>query len=162
MDWNESYRHRQADTLDLGCVKTCAHEKCAELFSLLSCPDNRRQRFWYNVATTCHVLQHAKSPLRVALAVGQREHRELATQRCVILQAGIASDGAQSSGGLRQAGSQANAGPTAHSGQNGNALLPIMLVSRDVSDDAGRCLELEEFLAGVGIGCLEVTPSSVP
>src|SRR6266446_7823101 len=70
---------------DLGCVKTCAHEKCAELFSLLSCPDNRRQRFWYNVATTCHVLQHAKSPLRVALAVGQREHRELATQRCVIL-----------------------------------------------------------------------------
>ena len=29
--------------LDPDCVKTCAHEKRAELFSLLSCPDNRRQ-----------------------------------------------------------------------------------------------------------------------
>jgi hypothetical protein len=26
---------------DLRCVKTCAHEKCAELFSLLSRPDSR-------------------------------------------------------------------------------------------------------------------------
>src|SRR5258705_12579018 len=29
---------------DLGCVKTCAHEKRAEWFSLLSYLDNRRQR----------------------------------------------------------------------------------------------------------------------
>ncbi len=28
---------------DLGCVKTCAHEKRAKWFSLLSYPDNRRQ-----------------------------------------------------------------------------------------------------------------------
>jgi hypothetical protein len=27
--------------IDLRCVKTCAHEKCAELFSLLSRPDSR-------------------------------------------------------------------------------------------------------------------------
>jgi hypothetical protein len=33
---------------DLGCVKTCAHEKRVELFSLLSCPDNRRQRFCFS------------------------------------------------------------------------------------------------------------------
>jgi hypothetical protein len=33
---------------DLGCVKTSAHEKCTELFSLLSCPDNRRQRFCFS------------------------------------------------------------------------------------------------------------------
>ena len=33
---------------DPGCVKTCAHEKRAELFSLLSCPGNRRQRFCFS------------------------------------------------------------------------------------------------------------------
>jgi hypothetical protein len=32
----------------LGCVKTCAHEKRAEWFSLLSYPDNRRQRFCFS------------------------------------------------------------------------------------------------------------------
>jgi hypothetical protein len=36
-----------ASAFDLGCVKTCAHEKCAELFSLLSCPDNHHQRFCF-------------------------------------------------------------------------------------------------------------------
>ena len=34
---------------DLGCVKTCAHEKRAEWFSLLSYPDNRRQRFCFQI-----------------------------------------------------------------------------------------------------------------
>jgi hypothetical protein len=33
---------------DPGCVKTCAHEECAELFSLLHCPDSRRQRFCFS------------------------------------------------------------------------------------------------------------------
>jgi len=33
---------------DLGCVKTCAHEKRAEWFSLSSYPDNRRQRFCFS------------------------------------------------------------------------------------------------------------------
>jgi len=33
--------------LTLAGVKTCAHEKRAELFSLLSCPDNRRQPFLF-------------------------------------------------------------------------------------------------------------------
>ncbi len=32
---------------DLGRVKTCANEERAELFSLLSCLDNRRQRFCF-------------------------------------------------------------------------------------------------------------------
>jgi len=31
-----------------GCVKTCAHEERAELFSLLSCPGNCRQRFCFS------------------------------------------------------------------------------------------------------------------
>ena len=30
-------------------MKTCAHEKCAELFSPLSCPDNRRQRLFFKL-----------------------------------------------------------------------------------------------------------------
>src|SRR6266704_2416312 len=34
--------------IDLGCVKTCAHEKRAEWFSLLSYPDNPRQRFCFS------------------------------------------------------------------------------------------------------------------
>src|SRR5258708_18836345 len=34
--------------IDPGCVNTCAHEKRAELFSLLSCPGNRRQRFCFS------------------------------------------------------------------------------------------------------------------
>src|SRR5262249_27659746 len=94
---------------------------------------------------------------RVALTAGQREYYDLATQRCVIAQGSVTTNGAQSSGGLRQAGSQADAGPTTHSGQDGNVLLPVMLVSCRVSDDAGGGLELEEFLARFGIGNLEVT-----
>src|SRR4029077_77225 len=115
------------------------------------------RRTQYNVATACHTPQHAKSPLRVTLAVGQREHGDLATERRVIVQAGITSDGAQSSRRVRQARSQADARPTAHAGQDRNVLLPAALVSRHVSDDAGRCFELEELLAGLGIGSLEVT-----
>jgi hypothetical protein len=34
--------------IDPGCVKTCAHEKHAELFSLLFRPCNRRQHFCFS------------------------------------------------------------------------------------------------------------------
>ena len=33
---------------DLGCVKTCAREEGAELFSLLPSPDSDRQRFCFS------------------------------------------------------------------------------------------------------------------
>jgi len=43
-----SHLAARTSEFDPGCVKTCAHEKRAELFSLLSCPDNRRQRFCFS------------------------------------------------------------------------------------------------------------------
>ena len=43
-----SHFKRVKSVHDLGRVKTSAHEKCAELFSLLSCPDNRRQHFCFS------------------------------------------------------------------------------------------------------------------
>src|SRR5260370_29937841 len=46
----QSGKHMLAASIspfDLGRVKTCAHEERAELFSLLSCLDNRRQRFCF-------------------------------------------------------------------------------------------------------------------
>jgi hypothetical protein len=34
--------------LGRGCVKTCTGQECAELFSLLSSPDNSCQRCWFS------------------------------------------------------------------------------------------------------------------
>ena len=42
-----SRRQPNSVAIDPCCVKTCAHEKRAELVSLLSCPGNRRQRFCF-------------------------------------------------------------------------------------------------------------------
>src|SRR5262245_19164998 len=82
---------------------------------------------------------------------GQRKHRKLAAERCVILQGGITSDSAQTFGGFSQASSKSNAGPAADAGQHRNVLLATMLIGAHVSDDAGRRLELVEFLARLGV-----------
>src|SRR5262245_12481339 len=87
---------------------------------------------------------------------GQRKHRELAAERCVVLQGSIATNGAQAGGGVRQPGGKTDTCPAADAGQNRDVLLATMLVGGDVSNDAGRCLELVEFLAGLGIDGLEV------
>jgi len=89
-------------------------------------------------------------------AARQREHRELTAQRCIVAQAGIATDSAQSSGRLRQPSGKADAGPTTHSGQNGNVLLPVMFVGRYVPDDARGRLEFVELLTGFGIDSLKL------
>src|SRR5260370_1015215 len=47
-------------------------------------------------------------------------------------------------------------GPAAVAGQNRNILLATMFIGGDVSNDAGRCLELVEFLARLGVNSLEV------
>src|SRR5262249_17929775 len=86
----------------------------------------------------------------------QRKHRELAAERCVILQGGITTDGAQTFGGFSQASSKTNAGPAADAGQDRNVLLATMLIGGHVSDDAGRRLELVEFLACLGVDGLEI------
>src|SRR5258708_29491583 len=58
--------------------------------------------------------------------------------------------------GLQQTGRQADAGPTTDAGKYGNVLLAAVLIGHDVADDAGRGLELVEFLTGLGIDGLQV------
>src|SRR5215831_15683400 len=65
----------------------------------------------------------------------QCKHRELAAERCIIPQGSIAANSAQAGGGAADAG------------QDCNVLLATMLVGGHVADDAGRRLELVEFLA---------------
>src|SRR5262249_19550139 len=86
----------------------------------------------------------------------QCKHRELAAERCVILQGSIATNGAQAGGGIRQPGGKTDTCPAADAGQDRNVLLAAMLIGRHVSNDAGRRLELVEFLARLGIDGLEV------
>src|SRR5262245_25188487 len=59
---------------------------------------------------------------------GQREHRELAAERCVILQGSIATNGAQAGGGIRQPGGKTDTCPAADAGQNRDVLLATMLI----------------------------------
>src|SRR5262245_57910379 len=87
---------------------------------------------------------------------GQCKYRELAAERCVILQGSIATNGAQAGGGIRQPGGKTDTCPAADAGQNRNVLFAAMLIGGDVSDDAGRRLELVEFLAGLGVDGLEI------
>src|SRR5262249_3241844 len=84
------------------------------------------------------------------------KHPEPATPRRVIPQGSIAADGAQAGGGIRQPRGKTDAGPAADAGQDRNVLLATMLIGGHVADDAGRCLELVEFLAGLGVDGLEV------
>jgi hypothetical protein len=58
---------------------------------------------------------------------GQRKYRELAAERRVIPQGGIAADGAQAGGGIRQARGKADTCPAADAGQNRNVLLATTL-----------------------------------
>src|SRR5215813_11823378 len=89
-------------------------------------------------------------------AARQRKHRELAAERCVVLQGSIAANGAKAGGGIRQPGGKTDARPTADAGQDRNVLFAAMLIVGHVSNDAGRRLELVEFLARLGVDGLEV------
>src|SRR5262249_11258691 len=89
-------------------------------------------------------------------AARQRKHRELAAERCVVLQGGIATNGAQAGGGIRQPGGKTDTCPAADAGQDRNVLLAAMFIGGHVADDAGGRLELVEFLAGLGVDGLEV------
>src|SRR5262245_60271902 len=85
----------------------------------------------------------------------QRKHGELAAEGCIVLQGGIATNGTQALGGFREPGGKTDAGPAADAGQDRNVLLAAMLIGGHVADDAGWRLELVEFLARLGINCLE-------
>src|SRR5439155_9417306 len=66
------------------------------------------------------------------------------------------TDGAQTFGGFRQASGKTDTSPAADAGQDRNILLATMLIGGDVSDDAGRRLELVKFFACLGVDGLEV------
>src|SRR5262249_60152374 len=68
----------------------------------------------------------------------------------------IAANGAQAGGWIRQPGGETDTCPAADAGQDRNVLFATMLIGGHVSDDAGRRLELVEFLAGLGVNSLEV------
>src|SRR5262245_65675546 len=72
----------------------------------------------------------------------QRKHRQLAAERSVVPQASVATDGAEAGSRIRQAGREADPGPAADARKDRNVLLAVILVGRDVADDAGRSLEL--------------------
>src|SRR6185369_17918351 len=59
-------------------------------------------------------------------------------------------------GGIREAGGKTDAGPAADTRQDRNVLLATMFIGGHVSDDAGRRLELVEFLARLGVDGLEI------
>src|SRR5690606_16749320 len=104
--------------------------------------------------------------------VGKLEDGQLAAQVRVVGKRRVSADGAETgraddiaSGALvalvdgivpalgvvriKQSGRQPDAGPAADARQNGDVLLAVMLVGGHVADDAGRRLELVEFLAGL-------------
>src|SRR5262249_177420 len=87
---------------------------------------------------------------------GQCKYRELAAERCVIPQGSIAADGAQAGGGIRQPGGKTDTGPAADAGQNRHVLLATIFIGGHVADDAGRRLELVEFLARFGVDGFEI------
>ena len=73
---------------------------------------------------------------RCARRVGQRKHRQLAAERSVVAQASVAADGAQASGRIRQTGRKTDTGPAADAGKDRDVLLAVILIGRDVADDA--------------------------
>src|SRR3977135_3456673 len=86
----------------------------------------------------------------------QREHREVAAERGVVARRGVAADRAETRGRIGQTGRKADARPAADAGQYRHVLPAALLIGRDVADDAGRSLELVEFLAGLGVDRLEI------
>src|SRR5450432_4168354 len=109
----------------------------------------------------------------------QGKYRQGPAQRRIGRQAGIATDGAEARGidrlflrrqlalidrampgggvfRLQQTSRQTDAGPTADAGQHGNELLAAVFIGHDVADDAGRGLELVEFLTRLGIDRLQI------
>src|SRR5262245_65987971 len=81
----------------------------------------------------------------------QRKHRQLAAERSVVAQASVAADGAQAGGRIRQTRRKADTGPAADARKDRDVLLAVILIGRDVADDARRSLELVELLAGLGV-----------
>jgi hypothetical protein len=58
---------------------------------------------------------------------GQRKHRELAAERCVVLQGSIAANCAQAGGGIRQPGGKTDTCPAADAGQDRHPVRPRLL-----------------------------------
>src|SRR6201989_318688 len=93
---------------------------------------------------------------RRSIALWQREHRELAAERGVVRQSGIAADRTEACLRIGETRGKADTRPTADARENGDVLPAALLIGHHVSDDAGRGLELVELLARLGIDSLQV------
>jgi hypothetical protein len=58
----------------LGCVKTCARDEGAELFSLLSSPDSGRQRFVFQIDEVETKFLYANSISEFSHSLGPSRH----------------------------------------------------------------------------------------
>src|SRR5262249_8198877 len=67
----------------------------------------------------------------------QSEHRERSTERGVVAERSVATDGPEAFVRLGQAGCEADTGPATDAGQDGNELPAAVFIGRDVADDAG-------------------------
>src|SRR5215468_12262548 len=93
---------------------------------------------------------------RLTSSLRQSEHRECSAERGIVAQRCVATDGTEAGGRIGQTGCQANTRPAADARKHCDILPAALLIGRDVADDAGRSLELVEFLARLGVDCLEV------
>src|ERR1700682_6161071 len=88
----------------------------------------------------------------------QREHRQRTAQLSVIAELLVAAHGTEAVGVLLEPRGHADAGPAADARKDPDVLLALMLIGEDVADDAGRRLELEQFLVDVvRVDALEIT-----
>src|SRR5438034_6208465 len=111
-----------------------------------SCRPSRPRPTWVRACVAGKTIRLSLRPPSDRLR--QRKHRQLAAERWVVLQGSVAADGAEAGGRIRQASRKTDTGPAADTREDRNVLLAVVLVGRDVADDAGRGLELIEFLAG--------------
>src|SRR5262249_12947971 len=141
---------------DTACAMSCRIKTCRRL------PYTRRTK---STATTFPCQNLPSFSCRRAFGCAGRRRawrgakckdRELAAERCIILQGGIATDGTQALSGFREAGGKSDTGPSADAGQDRNVLLATILIGGHVADNAGRRLELVEFLARLGVDSLEI------
>src|SRR5436190_12825591 len=79
----------------------------------------------------------------------KREDGQRTAQFGVVAQLLVAAHGAEAVVVLFESRGHADAGPAADSREDPHVLLALVLVGKDVADDAGRRLELEQLLVDV-------------
>src|SRR6266581_3849674 len=88
--------------------------------------------------------------------IRQREHKQGATQCCVLGEVLVPTDRTEACGGLGQAGCHADARPSADARVHADELLAVVLIREHVADDSRGRLELPQLLAVLQADRLQV------